>query len=130
MSLVVSGAERHDVKLLEPTLDHILVKRPRGREACREHLCADKGYSGKPAREAIRARNYIPHVRQIGEEVAAKKRRKGYRPRRWVVERTHSWLNRYRKILVRFEKKAASYEALLEIACASIVYRRVIAIDG
>jgi putative transposase len=69
LSLVVSGAERHDVKLLEPTLDHILVKRPRGREACREHLCADKGYSGKPAREAIRARNYIPHVRQIGEEV-------------------------------------------------------------
>jgi len=53
-----------------------------------------------------------------------------YRPRRWVVERTHSWLNRYRKLLVRFEKTAASYEGLLELACALIAFRQVITIYG
>jgi len=45
-----------------------------------------------------------------------------------VVERTHSWLNRFRKLLVRFEKREVSYDALLELACALIVYRQVIVI--
>lgn len=130
MSLVVSGANRHDVKLLEPTLDHCLAKRARGKKAPKQNLCADKGYRGKKAAKAIAERGYVPHVRQIGEEGHRKTHGKNYRPRRWVVERTHSWLNRYRKILVRFEKKAASYEALLELACASIVYRRLISIYG
>jgi transposase len=47
-----------------------------------------------------------------------------------VVERAHSWLNRYRKLLVRFEKIAASYEGLLELACALIAFRQVITIYG
>ena len=126
----MSAAQRHDVKLLQPTLDHILVKRPQGKKAPKQHLCADKGYAGKAAMRAIEARNYIPHVRQRGEEVQAKKRNSRYKARRWVVERTLSWLNRYRKLLVRFEKKASSHEALLELACASIVFRRVITIYG
>jgi putative transposase len=127
LSLVVSGAQRHDVKLLEPTLDHIVVKRP---EAPKQHLCADKGYAGEPAQEAIESRHYIPHIRQRGEEMRAKKRNPRYKARRWVVERTLSWLNRFRKLLVRFEKKTSSHEALLELACAFIVFRRVITIYG
>jgi transposase len=78
----------------------------------------------------MRNRNYIPHVRQRGEEVKAKKRNPRYRPRRCVVERTHSWLNRFRKLLVRFDKRAESYEALLELACALIAFRQVIIIYG
>jgi len=124
----VSGAERHDVKLLEPTLDRIVVKRPKKEKARKQHLCADKGYAGQPAREAMEERGYVPHVRQRGEEVKAKARKPGYRPRRWVVERTHSWLNRYRKLLVRFEKLAMSHEGLLELACSLIVFRKTIII--
>lgn len=60
----------------------------------------------------------------------SKKRNPRYRARRWVVERTHSWLNRFRKLLVRFEKTAVGYEALLELACALIAFRRVITIYG
>jgi transposase len=45
-----------------------------------------------------------------------------------VVERTHSWLNRFRKLLVRFEKHEMSYDGLLELACALIVYRQVVVI--
>jgi transposase len=126
----VSGAQKHDVKLLESTLDHIVVRRPEGKNAPKQHLCGDKGYAGAPAREAIESRNYIPHVRQRGEEVQAKKRNKRYKARRWVVERTLSWLNRFRKLLVRFEKKTSSHEALLELACALIVFRRIIFIYG
>jgi putative transposase len=118
------------VKLLEPTLDQMVVKRPAESKVRKQHLCADKGYAGEPAQQAIESRHYIPHVRQRGEEVRAKKRNPRYKPRRWVVERTLSWLNRYRKLLVRFEKKASSHEALLELACASIVFRRVIFIYG
>ena len=126
----MSGAQTHDVKLLEPTLDSIVVRRPRGRGAPAQHLCADKGYVGEPAQETMTEHEYIPHVRQRGEEGVAKKRHPSYRPRRWVVERTQSWLNRFRKLLVRFEKKATSHEALLELACALIVFRQVISIYG
>ena len=115
------------MKLLEPTLKAVVIARPKKMV---QHLCADKGYAGKPAEKAIRKRGYIPHVRQRGEEIAAKKRNPRYKARRWVVERTHSWLNRYRKLLVRFEKLAMSYEALLELACALIVFRRTIVIYG
>jgi hypothetical protein len=54
----VSGAQRHDAKLLGPTLDQIVVKRPEWKKAPKEHLCADKGYAGKPAHEAIEDRKY------------------------------------------------------------------------
>ena len=126
----MSGAERHDVKLLEPTLDQVVVKRPKSGLKLKQHLCADKGYAGEPARQAMVKRGYVPHVRQRGEELKAKKKNPAYQARRWVVERTHSWLNRYRKLLVRFEKLAMSHEALLELACALIVFRQTIIIYG
>ena len=59
-----------------------------------------------------------------------KKKNPCYRPRRWVVERTHFWLNRYRKLLVRFEKRSDSYKALLELACSMIVFRQSIITCG
>ena len=130
LSIVASGAQVHDVKLLEPTLDQIVVKRPPAQDPPKENLCADNGYAGQPAKQAIEKRNYVPHVRGRGEEKDAKRRNPRKRARRWVVERTHSWLNRYRKLLVRFEKTALSFEGLLELACALIVFRRVIPIYG
>ena len=130
LSIVASGAQVHDVKLLEPTLDQIVTERPPVQNPLREHLCADKGYAGEPAQKAIAKRHYVPHVRQRLEEIAAKRRNPRSRARRWVVERTHSWLNRYRKLLVRFEKTALSFEGLLELSCALIVFRQVIVIYG
>lgn len=118
------------MKLLEATLDQIVVERLPAKDEPREHLCADKGYSGYPAQKAIVARHYVPHVRQRGEEIEAKRRNPRSKARRWVVERTHSWLNRFRKLLVRFEKTALSFEGLLELACALIVFRQTIVIYG
>ncbi len=126
----MSGAQQHDVKLLERTLDDMVIERPAGKEAPQQHLCGDKAYVGEPAEETIRERNYVPHIRQRGEEMASKKRNPRYHAHRWVVERTHSWLNRFRKLLVRYEKTALAYEALLELACALIAFRQVIIIYG
>ena len=123
----MSGAQTHDVKLLEPTLDQRVLRAKKGKV---QHLCLDKGYVGAPAEKAIRRRGYVPHVRQRGAEKKAKRENPRYRPRRWVVERTHSWLNRFRKLLVRYEKTTDGYEGLLELACALIAFRQVIFIYG
>lgn len=58
-----------------------------------------------------------------GEEADAKRDIPGYRARRWVVERTHSWINRFRRLLIRWEKKAENYLGMLELACAYIAFR-------
>ncbi len=125
----MSGAQRHDAALLVPTLAHVILPRPPPTQL-RQHLCADKGYAGQPADQAVRAAGYVPHIPQRGVHGRPPRRHARGRPGRWVVERTHSWLNRYRKPLGRFEKKAESYEGLLELACALITYRQVIPIYG
>jgi len=95
-----------------------------------QNLCADKGYAGDPAREEMKERGYIPHVRQRREEKEAKRTIPGYKPRRWVVEVAHSWFNRFRKILVRYEKLDYTYEALLHLAAAIIAFRKAGVIYG
>ena len=101
LSLVVSGANTHDVKLLETTLDQLVIEMP-GR-AGQYNLCADAGYKGAPASNAVVERNYSPHIKQRREEAHEKLTNPGFKARRWVVERTHSWINRFRKLLVSFE---------------------------
>jgi putative transposase len=121
LSLIVAGANRHDVKLLAQTLDAIVVRRPKPTKERPQHLCVDKGYAGKAANEQMRERGYIPHVPKIGAPQEGYKTRG--RARRWVVERTHSWMNNYRKLRVRYEKKAANFEGLLHLATAIICWR-------
>ena len=128
LSLVAAGANVHDVKLLEQTLDGIVVPRPKPTKKSQQHLCADAGYKGRSAMAAAVARQYNPHIKQRREEAKAK--RKGCKPRRWVVERTHSWLNRFRKLLVSFEKTEKSYVALLSLAAGLICWRQTIFIYG
>ena len=121
IGLAVAGANVHDQKLVEATLDSIPVPRPRPSRRRKQHLCGDKGYDADTVRRAARRRRYTPHIRSRGEEHA--QCRRGTRPRRWVVERIHSWMNRYRRILVRWEKKAANYVALLHLVFAHVLCR-------
>ena len=125
LSIVVGGANRHEVRLLTPTLDRVVEARP----AVRHHLCADEGYTGQAAWTARAHRGYRLQVPQWGETPSRRCPSRG-RARRWVVERMLSWLNRFRKLLVRFEKLRVSHLALLELACALIVFRQVIVIHG
>ena len=78
----------------------------------------------------MKERGYVPHVKQRGEEIEAKKNVPGYKARRWVVEVAHSWFNRFRKILVRYEKRDDTYEALLHLAASIIAFRKVGVIYG
>ena len=103
-----------------------MIAPPRGE---RRHLCADKAYDSGAARETMKEYGYVPHVRSRGEEVAAKRHR-GAKARRWVVECAHSWFNRFRKILVRYEKTLSSYLALLHLAAAIICWRKIGVIYG
>jgi hypothetical protein len=58
-----------------------------------------------------------------GEEAQAIKKEAGFKARRWVVERTHNWMNRFRRILVRWEKRADTYIAMLHLACGILTWR-------
>jgi transposase len=123
LALVVTGANRHDVSQLETLLDALIIQRPDIFEHP-QHLCLDAGYSGEPALETVVLRGFIPHIRSRGQERAEQKGNPAYKARRWVVEAAHSWMNRFRKILVRFEKLPVSYIGLLMLACAFIAFRK------
>ncbi len=124
MAVAVSGANRHDMKLFAQTLDAVVVERPEPTEEEPQHLCGDKAYDFAAIRHQAEHRGYIPHIRSRGEEQKAKRKDPNYRPRRWVVEVCHSWLNRFRKLLVRFEKTMARHLGLLQFACAYLVFKR------
>lgn len=124
LAVVLSGANTHDIKLLEETLDSIVILRPLPSPEHPQNLCLDAGYVG--SKEAIEMRGYIPHIRPRGEEKIEIERNPDFKARRWVVEVCHSWINRFRKLLVRFEKYAENYLALVQFACALIVWRKII----
>ena len=121
LSIVVTGANRHDVTQLEAVLDEIMIYRPDDMD---QHLCGDKGYAGEPAQKVMEEHKYIPHVKQRGEEIREKRINPNFKARRRVVEAAHSWFNRFRKLLVRYEKSTESYEALLHLAAAIIAFRK------
>lgn len=123
LAVTVEGANRHDMKMAQSTLDGIVIERPEPTPEKPQHLCLDKGFDYEAVRELVAARQYIAHIRSRGEEAEAKREIPGYRARRWVVERTHSWMNRFRRLLIRWEKKVENYLAMLELACAFIAFR-------
>jgi putative transposase len=124
IAVVVAGANRHDMKLLADTLDAVVVVRPQPTAAAPQHLGADKGYDDEACSQEAEGHDDIPHIRARGEEQRERREIPGYRARHWVVEVCHSWLNRFRKLLVRFEKNLAPHFALLQFACADIVLKR------
>jgi putative transposase len=124
IAFVTAGANVHDVKLLEKTLDNLVIFRPAPTEESPQNLCLDAGYTGY--NESVTSRNYIPHIRPRGEEKLEIERNPDFKARRWVVEVSHSFVNRFRKLLVRFEKKDRNYCGLIEFAFAIIVWRKLI----
>jgi len=86
-------------------------------------MCLDKGYDYDEVRETLAEFGFTAHIRARGEEAQLLKREAGYRARRWVVERSHSWMNRFRRILIRWDKKPENYLAFLHFACALVALR-------
>lgn len=124
IALVVGPANRNDAKLLAATLDSVVVERPDDDDT-EQNLCLDKGYAGQPTQDCAAERGYQAHVPDKANAKQKRKRKPGRRKaRRWVVEVTHSWLNRFRRLLTRWEKKRGNYLSLLYFACAIICWRK------
>ena len=83
----------------------------------------DKGYDFQGVRDLAYEFGLTARICSRGEEAKALRRQVGYRARRWVVERSHSWINRCRGLLVRWAKKAENYLAFLHMACGIITWR-------
>ncbi len=102
-----------------------MIKKPQPPIRRSKHLCADAGYTGAPALSIIEQQGYIPHVKGRGQEAAELANDPNKKARRWVVEVAHSWFNRFRKLLVRYEKLERSFIALNHLAAAIIAFRKV-----
>jgi transposase len=113
----------NDHKLARPTIESIPIERPQPTQERPQGLCLDAAYDNVEVRDLCEEFAFTAHIRSRGEEKKALAREAGFRARRWVVERTHSWLNRFRRILVRWEKRADTYLAMLHLACGLITWR-------
>jgi putative transposase len=133
LAVAVEGANRHDSRLLVATLDGLVVARPAGegeKDSPEQHLCLDAAYDSEAVRQELEARSYEPHISPAEERKRSERKQArqhpGGRARRWVVERTHSWLNRSRRLLVRWEKKTENYLAFIQLACAQLIFSKIL----
>jgi transposase len=121
LAVAVEGANVPDQKLVAETLDAIPLERPEPTAQQPQNLCLDKGYTGEPVDREVRERGYTPHVPRKANQ-APKPKHRG-KTRRWKVERTHSWLNRARRLLIRWEKKVANYLGFLHLQFVIVALR-------
>jgi IS5 family transposase len=143
LSVVISSASTHDIKQVTEVVDKTIIKRPKSlskskNKRRRQHLCLDKGYKSAEEEQELIKRGYILHIpikkkkKKKGEDGKEKMdekdvpNRKKYSPKRWVVERTNSWHNRFRKLFTRYEKKTENYLGLVQFSCCMIIYRKLI----
>ena len=125
IGLAIDGANRNDCKLAEPTISSIPIPRPAPSAHAPQGVCLDKAYDHDFVRELLVDAGFTPHIRSRGEEARILREDRGERARRWVVERTHSWINRYRALLIRWSKKSANHEALLMFCFALITWQQM-----
>lgn len=123
VGLVVSGANTNDFKLFQATLESIPVKRPRPSLQRPQHLCLDKGYDFDEVRALAEEFGFTAHIRSRGEEARLIRRSARFKARRWVGERTHSWMNRFRRVLIRWEKKPENYVGVLHLSLGCIAFQ-------
>jgi transposase len=120
LAVGLSAASTHDSMLLEAMVDAVLpVKGPRGRPGrprqrpAKLHL--DKGYDYPRCRRALRARGITPRIARRGIESSERLGR-----HRWVIERSLAWLVGYRRLQVRYERRADILLAFCYLACTLI----------
>ena len=123
LSVAIAGANRHDMKLAKPTFENIKAKRPKPTKKKKQNVCLDKGYDFNEVRDLVEEFGFTAHIRSRGEEAKQIKKTARTKARRWVVERTHSWMNKFRGLLIRWTKRDDTYIALLHLVCGIITWR-------
>jgi len=121
LAVLNTAANTADCKMFIETLDAIPFKR----RPVKVH--ADKGYDSQALRDALSERGILDRISERGILDRIARRRVDSSEKlgchRWVVERTHSWLNGFRRLKIRYERKAAMHQALLSLGCALICFR-------
>lgn len=126
LATVLSGANRTDMKKLAALLDATVYEAPM--QPSERHLCLDRGYDYAACRETAAARGYLAHIpaqASAAQPLPPPGHPDRHPPRRWVVEVAHSWFNRFRRLLIRWEKRAATYLAFVQLAACLIIYRKL-----
>ena len=123
IGLTIEGANRHDMKLTRPTIESIIIERPAPNEQQPQGMCLDKGYDYDEVRTILHDFDFTAHIRPRGEEDGAIKREAVFKAHLWVVERAHSWMNRFGRLLIRWDKKPENYLSFLHFACGLIAFR-------
>lgn len=124
IAVAISGANRHDCKMVEETLVNLGIARPESTEEEPQGMCMDKGYDSDAVYAFLVSLGFTPHIRTRRDEMQDKQDYPEYQARCWVVERTHGWLNRFRRLLIRWEKKPQNYTAFLHLAFAYIIFKQ------
>ena len=121
LSIVVAGANVHDAKLLEATLDAIVVERPQPTEEEPQHPCLDKGYDNPSGRGAAAGHGYREHIRASARRSWTPLATSGIRRAGGLWNGRLAWLSKCRAVLVRYDKKAANYLGVLQLvrSCGS-----------
>ena len=125
LGAVLAAANVNDHLLLKETLEAIVIERPEPTPEEPQHLCLDADYDNPACREVAAAGQYTPHIVPAAKEKRSQTRKRGHKPRRWVVERTWAWLCKCRAILVRYDKRDGNFLGLIQLACALFWYRRL-----
>jgi transposase len=119
----VDGAHRHDMQLTRPTIESVVVERPAPTAERPQGMCLDAGSDYDEVYAILHEFGFTAHVRPRGEEAKALRHEAGFKARRWVVERAHSWMHRFRRLLIRWDKKPENCLALLHCASGLMAFR-------
>jgi putative transposase len=122
-AVVIAAANVPDFLLLGDTFGAQQLEPPAAPQAPARVVCLDRGYHQKAVIELCQIFHVTPSVEARHEEAARLAADPVQRAKRWVVERAFSWLNRFRRLLIRWEKKPENYLSFLHLSCAIITYR-------
>ncbi len=132
VACIISGANRTDMKKLGDLRDALMIARPPVPDETpdeeRPQLCLDRGYDYDACWDTARAHGYVPHIppkASTAQPLPPPGDPTRHPPRRWVVEVAHAWFNRFRRLLIRWEKKADNYLGLVQLAAVLIIYRKL-----
>lgn len=124
----MAAASPAEVTLVAATLDTVQVKGRRRSQRQAQRLIGDRGYDSNPLRAWLLARDIEPIIpaRSNNRVATQQDGRKLRRFRhRWIIERTTSWLQNFRRLVVRYEHKSKNFIALVQLACSLITLRKL-----
>jgi transposase len=129
LGIYLEKASPSEVKLVEATLTNVRVRIGKCQRGSPKRLIGDRGYDSNTVRAVLVKRGIEPIIPKRRHNMVAThqdgRKMRRYR-HRWIIERSNAWLQNFRKLVVRYERSAKIFAALVHMACALITLRRVL----